>query len=498
MLAGQPRGLLLQAAHGPRAAPDLWQGPDRHDRLPLGRGPDPAAPRAVRRGPPGGQRLPRHLRRRELLLRADGPRPGHRAACPQGPAAPGQGARPAAGRHQRPPLHRRRGRQGPRRPAVRAVRLDADGPQPVQVRRRRLLPQEPRGDAPPVARAARGLRQHPAHRRHVRHLVQRGRGAVHAPLPLPRGRGRDQLVRQGGRARPARPLPRGHPGLRPQAGGLRDRGHRRQGLPRLLPRRRRLHQLGQGERHPGGTGPWLRCRLDVRLCHAHHRPRPGAARSDLRALPQPRAPVDARLRRGFRRAPPRRGHQVRHGEVRRGARRPDRHLRHDQGQAGRQGRRTRARPPLRRRREAHQGHAAGRHGQGHPAVGDLRPRAQAVCRGRGLPRDARLRPRGPGGRRHRARPRGAEAPVGRARRRRHHVQRAADRPDPHHAPRGGRADHHAVRLPELRDARPGQDGLPRPAQPDDPRRRHQERRDEPRRDHRPGRPVQGHDRPGDL
>ena len=33
------------------------------------------------------------------------------------------------------------------------------------------------------------------------------------------------------------------------------------------------------------------------------------------------------------------------------------------------------------------------------------------------------------------------------------------------------ADHHPVRLPELRDARPGQDGLPRPAQPDHPRRR---------------------------
>ncbi len=36
---------------------------------------------------------------------------------------------------------------------------------------------------------------------------------------------------------------------------------------------------------------------------------------------------------------------------------------------------------------------------------------------------------------------------------------------------GRRRDHHPVRLPELRRSRPAQDGLPRPAQPDHPRRR---------------------------
>ena len=62
----------------------------------------------------------------------------------------------------------------------------------------------PAADAPPVARAARGLRQHAAHRRALRGLVHRGRGPLHAALPLPRGRERGVLVRQGGRARPAR------------------------------------------------------------------------------------------------------------------------------------------------------------------------------------------------------------------------------------------------------------------------------------------------------
>ena len=98
-----------------------------------------------------------------------------------GPAAAGQGAEPAAGRDQRPALHPRRGRQGPRGAALRAVRLDPGRPQPVQVRRRRLLPQDAgRADAPPLPRAARGLRQHPADRRDVRGRLRAGRGPLHA------------------------------------------------------------------------------------------------------------------------------------------------------------------------------------------------------------------------------------------------------------------------------------------------------------------------------
>ena len=54
-----------------------------------------------------------------------------------------------------------------------------------------------------------------------------------------------------------------------------------------------------------GPGRGSGAGLDVRLRHGHHRPRPGAARPDLRAVPQPRAHVDARLRRRLRRAPAR-------------------------------------------------------------------------------------------------------------------------------------------------------------------------------------------------
>ena len=55
--------------------------------------------------------------------------------------------------------------------------------------------------------------------------------------------------------------------------------------------------------------------------------------------------------------------------------------------------------------------------------------------------------------------------MGRARRRRDHVERAADRHRADHEARAGRRDHHPVRLPDVRGARAGQDGLPRPAQP---------------------------------
>ena len=60
------------------------------------------------------------------------------------------------------------------------------------------------------------------------------------------------------------------------------------------------------------------------------------------------------------------------------------------------------------------------------------------------------------------------------------------------------ADHHAVRLPDLRVARAGQDGLPGAAQPHDPRRRARQRRGQRRRRHRPRRALEGPDRPGDL
>ena len=93
----------------------------------------------------------------------------------------------------------------------------------------------------------------------------------------------------------------------------------------------------------------------------------------------------------------------------------------------------------------------------------------------------RRRQRRQAGRRHRDRHRGPQAPVGRARRRRDHVQRAAARRHPDDQAARRRRDDHPVRLPDLREPRPDQDGLPGAAQPHGPRRRGQEHRGQPRR-----------------
>ena len=292
--------------------------------------------------------LPGHLRQGELLLRGHGPRPRRRAPVHEGPHPAGARARHAVRRHQRPALHQPRGRQGALGAAVRAVRLDDDGPQPVQVRRRRLLPQEPGRDAPHLARAARGLRQHPAHRRDVRDLVHRGRGALHAPLPLP---ARARTRRAGSSRRSQRGLRERFPG------GIPDYAQKQaefetevivtKGYAGYFLVVADFITWAKEQRHPGRPGPWLGRRLDVRLRDEDHRPRPHPARPDLRAVPQPRAPLAARLRRRLRRAPARRGDPLRHREVRQRAGRADRHLRHDQGQAGRQGRRPGDGPPVR-------------------------------------------------------------------------------------------------------------------------------------------------------
>ncbi len=119
-------------------------------------------------------------------------------------------------------------------------------------------------------------------------------------------------------------------------------------------------------------------------------------------------------------------------------------------------------------------------GKDMPLDGHVRQGPPALQRGVGVPRPHRDRSRGEDGLRHGRRPREPQAPVGRARRRRHHVQRAADRHHPDHEARAGRPDRHAVRLPGVRVARSDQDGLPGAAQPHDHRRRPRQHRRQPR------------------
>ena len=129
---------------------------------------------------------------------------------------------------------------------------------------------------------------------------------------------------------------------------------------------------------PVGPGPRIGGRQLRRLLPADHRRRSDRVRPDLRALPESRARVAARHRHRLLRAAPRRGHRVRHREVRPRERRADHHLRHDEGARGGPRRRPRHGHSVRRRRPRRQGGAAGaRHDARQGARRE--PGAQGAC-----------------------------------------------------------------------------------------------------------------------
>ena len=303
------------------------------------------------------------------------------------------------------------------------------------------------------------------------------------PVPDGRERGRPGSSRRSSAACTRR-YPRRHPDEVRSAGRVRDRGHRRQWASRAT----------SSSSPTSSTGPRTRASGSARA--AARRPArwsrtrwasPTSTRSQhgliFERFLNPERVVDARLRHRLRRAPARRGDPLRHREVRRATgsprssptarSRPSRRSRTPPGCSGypfAMGERiTKAMPPAVM-------------GKDIPLSGIFDPEHKRYGEAGEFRALYELRPGRREGRRHRQGPRGPQAPVGRARGRRDHVQRAAHRPHPDHAPRAGRRDHHPVRLPDLRDARPGQDGLPRPAQPHDPRRRAREHRAQPRRD----------------
>ena len=165
VVARVPRRLLHQAPRRLRAARAVPRGTRRHHRLPRRRGVAGAAARRLRRRARARRAVPVRVRSRLVLRRAPGPRaPG---AARRQPAPDPAGARPpcAAARDQRQPLHPPRGRGVARRAPLRADRQHARRPEALQVRRRRVLPEDRGGDAPPLPRLRRGVRQHAADRR---------------------------------------------------------------------------------------------------------------------------------------------------------------------------------------------------------------------------------------------------------------------------------------------------------------------------------------------
>ena len=161
------------------------------------------------------------------------------------------------------------------------------------------------------------------------------RASICAPSPRPvsRGAGR-RAYRRGARADRAR------------AGA-----DRRAALRAFLPDRARHGALRAQKRHPL-PGPRLGRQLRGLLCARHHRDRPGAHATAVRALHQPRAQRAARYRRRLRARAARGGHPVHLRQIRPRARRARRHRdllshtqRHPRRGARARHRRRRHRPP---------------------------------------------------------------------------------------------------------------------------------------------------------
>ena len=170
-------------------------------------------------------------------------------------------------------------------------------------------------------------------------------GTIRLPkYPVPGGPRRLRLPRRALREGPGQAVRPCH-ARAPGAPQVRAEDDPRDGLFRLLPDRLGLRQLREAQRRLGRPGPRLDGGLARRLLPRDHRRRPDSLRPPLRALPQPGPQVDARHGHRLLGRRPRPRHQLRRREVRARPRRPDHHLRDDDGERRGARRGPRARGP---------------------------------------------------------------------------------------------------------------------------------------------------------
>ena len=443
-------------------------GPDRAVRRASRRRWRVAARRQARarqaRRPADGRRLPGSLfprtapHRPRARCRADPGRAG--ARLPDEAAGRRHASDPVPRTGRLPPargsrLHRRglhARRSAPAAPLHGAAVLQVPGRDGATLRRRAGRARQLRGDRAALQPRARARQAAPAGlpdagRHHARRSLPRPgeRWPREAPRGAVSGRG-------GARAQTAR--------LR-RATRSRAEDDREDGLFRLLPDRRGLHQLGEDARHSGGAGARLRRRFPRGVLARHHGPRSAALRTAVRALPQPRARVDARLRHRLLPGQPRPRDRLREAQVRPRRGVADRHLRHARREGGGARRRPRARPAVHEVRHAVEADPAQ---PGRPV--DARPGAR---RGARLRRGGRRRRGVPGTRDAGPAARGPDA------QRRHARRRRADRSRQAHGllsavlRAGHRVGDQPVRQGRRRGDRAREVRLPWPHHADDPR-----------------------------
>ena len=137
------------------------------------------------------------------------------------------------------------------------------------------------------------------------------------------------LVQQGLRDRYGDPVP----AEAIERADIRARRDRPDGLQRLLPDRLGLRQVRQGRAASPSALAAARRPARSSPTDCDHRRRPAALRAAVRALPQPRAGIDARHRHRLLGPRPRARDPLRDREVRQGVGRADRHVRQDVSRA---------------------------------------------------------------------------------------------------------------------------------------------------------------------
>ena len=188
---------------------------------------------------------------------------------------------------------------------------------PGRVRRysRQQYLRTPAGDGGAVCRHPRGARELGGDRAPLQPDAEARRGAPAAVPGARRGVTTEQFLR----AEAARGL---DAALRQAGARAEPRGHRA----RLASELDVICQMGfagyflivadfirwaREQRGAGGSGARLGCRLARRLQPGHHRPRPASVRPAVRALPESRARLDARLRHRLLHGRARSGHRLR-------------------------------------------------------------------------------------------------------------------------------------------------------------------------------------------
>ena len=293
------------------------------------------------------------------------PRHRHREADVPAADPDRQGARPPAGRDQRPALHRQGGRTA--HEVLLCVQTGATLADPTRFR---FEAEEFYLKCPAEMRELfADYREACDNTLLIAERVQPpsfARSELLPAFPVPEGETEESWFQKEVERGVAPPLPDG-PSDEAQRAQVdyEVRRHPADGLPGLLPRRRRPRRstprtTASGSARAVARPPAAWCRYCLGITELD----PLQVRPDLRAVPQPRARVHARHRHGLRRAPALRHDPVRDRALRRGQGRADHHLRHDQGEGRDQGLVAGARLSLRDRRPADQDHAAAGHGQG--------------------------------------------------------------------------------------------------------------------------------------